>query len=366
MEGHEELRREVGYGGSVVVPQVLENVQVLSSKNLKEIPHYYVQHQAETDLIEDEDSFLIPVIDMSKLLDQNSSTHHYELATLHLACKDWGFFQLINHGVSEEVIEKMKIDTQEFFQLPLEEKKAYAQLPNDFEGYGQAFLFSQEQKLDWGDRFYLVVRPVSQRNMRFWPTHPTSLSENLDRYSMEMQKLTVCLLKFMSRNLGLDLETFPNMFVEGRQGVRLNLYPPCVQANKVIGLSPHSDPNGLSLLVQVNDVQGLQIKKNGKWVPVKPVPGAFIVNIGDVIEMMTNGEYKSIEHRVVVNLENQRLSIGAFLSPDIKTMIGPLPDLVKQNGPKYKNVSYEEYLEGIYKIEKLDSKSLIDQMKLEQ
>lgn len=82
--------------------------------------------------------------------------------------------------------------------------------------------------------------------------------------------------------------------------------------------------------------------------------------------MMTNGEYKSIEHRVVVNLENQRLSIGAFLSPDIKTMIGPLPDLVKQNGPKYKNVSYEEYLEGIFKIKKLDSKSLIDQTKLEQ
>lgn len=84
------------------------------------------------------------------------------------------------------------------------------------------------------------------------------------------------------------------------------------------------------------------------------------------MQMMTNGEYKSIEHRVVVNLENQRLSIGAFLSPDIKTMIGPLPDLVKQNGPKYKNVSYEEYLEGIFKIKKLDSKSLIDQMKLEQ
>ena len=94
MDGHEELRREVGYGGSVVVPQVLENVQVLSSKNLKEIPHYYVQRQAETDLIEDENSFLIPVIDMSKLLDQNSSTHHYELARLHSACKDWGFFQV--------------------------------------------------------------------------------------------------------------------------------------------------------------------------------------------------------------------------------------------------------------------------------
>lgn len=82
--------------------------------------------------------------------------------------------------------------------------------------------------------------------------------------------------------------------------------------------------------------------------------------------MMTNGEYKSIEHRVVVNLEKQRLSIAAFLNPDIKTMISPLPDLVKQNRPKYKSVSYEEYLARIYQIKKLDRKSLIDQMKLEQ
>ena len=109
--------------------------------------------------------------------------------------------------------------------------------------------------------------------------------ENLEKYSVEMRKLTVCLLKFMSRNLGLDSDTFTSMFEEGSQAVRLNLYPPCVQANKVMGLGPHSDLNGLSLVVQVNDVQGLQIKKNGKWVPVKPVPGGFIVNIGDLIEV---------------------------------------------------------------------------------
>ncbi|GMN30746.1 hypothetical protein TIFTF001_002940 [Ficus carica] len=367
MDGHEELRREVGYGGSAVVPQVLENVQVLSSKKLKEIPHHYLHYKPETDLEEvegpvwekdkkkfssdtwpnsPEDSFLVPVIDMSKLLDQNPSIYHHEMARLHSACRDWGFFQLINHGVPEEVIEKMKIDTQEFFQLPLEEKKAYTQLPNDFERYGQALLFSQEQKLDWGDRFLLVVQPVSQRNMRFWPTHPNSFRENLEKYSVEMRKLTVCLLKFMSRNLGLDSDTFTSMFEEGSQAVRLNLYPPCVQANKVMGLGPHSDLNGLSLVVQVNDVQGLQIKKNGKWVPVKPVPGGFIVNIGDLIE--------------------QRLSIGAFLSPDTKTMIAPLPGLVKQSRPKYKSVSFEEYLERVAQIKRLDSKGLIDQMKLEQ
>ena len=94
MEGHEELRKEVGYGGSVVVPQVLENVQVLSSNNLREIPHYYLQNEAETDPVEVEDSFHMPVIDMSKLLDKDPSIYDHELTRLHSACKDWGFFQV--------------------------------------------------------------------------------------------------------------------------------------------------------------------------------------------------------------------------------------------------------------------------------
>ena len=89
----------------------------------------------------------------------------------------------------------------------------------------------------------------------------------------------------MSRNLGLNPEILPIMFEGGTQGVRMNFYPPCVQANKVMGLTPHSDATGLTLLVQVNEVQGLQIKKNGKWVPVNPIPGAFIVNIGDIVEV---------------------------------------------------------------------------------
>lgn len=82
--------------------------------------------------------------------------------------------QLINHGVGDEVIEKMKIDIQEFFELPLEEKMACAQLPNNIEGYGQAFVVSEDQKLDWGDMLFLLPQPVPIRNMRFWPTIPSS------------------------------------------------------------------------------------------------------------------------------------------------------------------------------------------------
>ncbi|XP_062119481.1 S-norcoclaurine synthase 1-like [Humulus lupulus] len=346
------------YGGSLPV----ENVQELASKNQTKIPPRYVRPEAELDPISVLESLELPVINMTKLLDDRHPLHHDELAKLHLTCKDWGFFQLINHGVPEEVIENIKIDTEEFFNMPLEKKNDYAQKPNSLEGYGHAFVLSEEQKLDWGDMFYLQALPVSMRNMRSWPNQPISFRENLDKYSRELQKVALFLLKFISRNLGLNSETLTSNFEDGRQGIRINFYPPCVQANKVMGLTPHSDATGLTLLLQVNDVQGLQIKKNGKWILVKPVPDAFIVNIGDVIEIMSNGEYKSVEHRAVVNPEKQRLSIAAFHGTHTKGIIGPLPDLVKKSKANYKSISTEDYLRFVFR-KKLDGKSHVHCLK---
>ncbi|GFZ00891.1 hypothetical protein Acr_14g0005260 [Actinidia rufa] len=108
--------------------------------------------------------------------------------------------QLINHGISE-AIEEMKKVTEEFFQLSLEEKMTCAQLPNNIEGYGQAFVVSEDQKLDWGDMLFLVPMPASQRNMRFWPTTPTAFRSTLDKYSSELQRVAISLLRLMAKNL---------------------------------------------------------------------------------------------------------------------------------------------------------------------
>lgn len=108
----------------------------------------------------------------------------------------------------------------------------------------------------------------------------------MDSYSSQLVRILLFLLRAMAKNLQLSPDVLASMFEEGTQGIRLNYYPPCKQANEVMGLTPHSDATGLTLLSQVNDVDGLQIKKDGKWLPIKPVPGAFIVNIGDVIEVV--------------------------------------------------------------------------------
>ncbi|CAI9095445.1 OLC1v1031399C1 [Oldenlandia corymbosa var. corymbosa] len=344
---------------NIGVSLLVENVQQLASKALKEIPHRYIRPEIRTDEVSVNESSQIPVIDMSKLGTGNVG-YQTEMSKLHQACKEWGFFQLTNHGAATE-IENMKAATQEFFMLPLEEKMVYAQQPDNLEGYGQAFVMSEDQKLDWSDMFFIYCLPESSRNLKFWPTNPASFRSSLEEYSRELHKVCSSLCELMATNLGVD--EFSGMYKELIQSIRLNYYPPCSQPDKVIGLSPHSDINLLTLLVQSDEVEGLQIRKNGKWIPIKPIPEAIVVNVGDTMEIMSNGLYESIEHRAVVNSHKARLSLAAFHGPSGEANIGPLPDLVKENGAKFKTVNYEEFLK-IYLGRTLDGKSMLDYVRI--
>lgn len=107
----------------------------------------------------------------------------------------------------------------------------------------------------------------------------------MDKYSLELTKVTSELLEAMSKDLGIEPEVLFDLFKGQPQTMRMNYYPPCPQADKVLGLSAHTDGAGLTLLLHVNDVQGLQIRKDGKWLSVKTLPGAFVVNIGDILEV---------------------------------------------------------------------------------
>ncbi|KAK4857882.1 hypothetical protein QYF36_007613 [Acer negundo] len=112
-----------------------------------------------------------------------------------------------------------------------------------------------------------------------------------------------------------------------------NYYPPCPQPEQVIVLAPHSDFGGITILLEVNDVQGLQIKKYGKWILGKSLPNAFIINIGDTLEILSNGTYRSIEHRATINSLKERLSVATFCSPKLDGDIGPAPSLVTLETP---------------------------------
>lgn len=104
---------------------------------------------------------------------------------------------------------------------------------------------------------------------------------------MALREVAIFLLQTMAKNLGLDPNRLISTFKDIAQQLRFNYYPPCPKAaDKVIGLSPHSDSDVLTLLLQVNDVHGLQVMNNGKWFTIEPLSGAFVVNVGDILEVI--------------------------------------------------------------------------------
>ncbi|XP_054815804.1 oxoglutarate-dependent flavonoid 7-O-demethylase 1-like [Prosopis cineraria] len=363
-----ECKKPVKLGRSLLVPSVQE---LVAKESLNKVPERYVRHghheaydSSLFQSITDSSSLQFPIIDLSKLSSPNLKSS--ELQKLHLACQDWGFFQVINHGVEESIVEGVKKGIQEFFNLPMEEKKKFWQTEEDVEGFGQAFVVSEEQKLDWADMFYIITDPPSMRKPHLFPNLHLPFKDDLEAYSVEMRKLALKMLDAMVEALGMEENEMRDLFEEGWQSMRMNYYPPCPQPELVNGLSPHSDSIGLTILLQVNQVnQGLQIKKDGNWFPVSFLPNAFVVNIGDMLEVVTNGKYKSIEHRATVNSVKERISIATFCCPKLDRDLRPAPSLIDPERPAlFKTVRVAEFLRG-FLSRKLIGKSYLDTIRIQ-
>ncbi|CAN4105729.1 unnamed protein product [Withania somnifera] len=337
-------------------------VQELVKKKLVTIPSRYVRGDQDRSVASSNKE--VPIIDMQRLINSNNhDSVNLELQKLHFAAKEWGFFQLTNHGVSCSLVEKMKHEVQVFFNLPLEEKNKFEQLPGDTDGFGQLFVVSDEQKLDWADLFYLKTAPPYLR-MPIVSRLSRSLRETIEEYSEEVKKLAMKVLEMMGKALGIEEKDVKNLFEEGMQSMRMNYYPPCPQPELVMGLCPHSDASALTFLLQVNETEGLQIKKDGIWIPIIPLPNAFVVNVGDAFEIFSNGIYRSIEHRSVVSSEKERISLATFHSPRLDGELGPSSSLVTaHNSSRFKKIGAAEYFKGFFNRE-LVGKSFLDTLRI--
>ncbi|XP_004488976.1 protein SRG1 [Cicer arietinum] len=347
-------------GTSLLVP----SVQELAKDNILTVPPRYIQSQHQDLVITEADHSIleIPVIDMNNLLSLEFGSS--ELAKLHLACKDWGFFQLVNHGVNSSLVEKVKLEIQDLFNLPMSEKKKFWQSSQHMEGFGQAFVVSEEQKLDWADLFFMTTLPKHLRMPQLFPQLPLHMRDTFELYSIELKKLAMIIVEYMGKALKIDEKEMSILFEDGVQSMRMNYYPPCPQPEKVIGLTPHSDGSGLTILLQLNEVEGLQVRKDGMWVPVKPLPNAFIVNIGDILEIITNGIYRSIEHRATVNSKKERISIATFYTSRHDGEVGPATSLINEETPaRFKRIGLKEFLRNLF-ARKLDGKSNVDALRI--
>ncbi|GMH08326.1 hypothetical protein Nepgr_010166 [Nepenthes gracilis] len=347
----------------------IDDVQELRKSKLSKIPQRFVRDLAERPSLPaiSESCFAsgIPVIDLSRIVNGNPDEFYREILMLKTACTDWGFFQVISHGIDISMLESIETAAMDFFNLPLEEKQKYPMAPGTVQGYGQAFVFSEDQKLDWCNMFALGIEPHYMRNPKLWPTKPPKFRETIEIYQTEIRNLCKKLMKYIAISLGLRGEVFEEMFGAAVQAIRMNYYPPCPRPDLVLGLSPHSDGSALTVLQQGKGSSvGLQILNNNKWVSVKPIPNALIVNIGDTIEVLTNGKYKSVEHRAVTHKEKDRLSIVTFYAPSFEVELGPMPQFVDEINPiKYRRYNHGDYSKH-YVTNKLQGKKTLEFAKI--
>ncbi|TYH51750.1 hypothetical protein ES332_D10G300000v1 [Gossypium tomentosum] len=330
----------LGWGKSLLVP----SIQEILKNDSQSVPERYIQEPKDRPLISQNlfDSLQVPVIDFSMLAQKDAN----EIRKLDLACKEWGFFQIINHGVREEIMVNMKAAMAAFFELPFQEKSKCAKGANEIQGYGQNFVVSEKQKLDWCDMMFLKTFPHETRNFKFWPLTLPGFKEAVEEYSTEIRKVSNKIDANLSVLMGMDKNGLKRKLGEFQQGIRMNYYPTCSRPDLVLGISPHSDGSLFTLLLQDDEINGLQIKHKEVWIDAKPIPNSLVVNIGDAIEILSNGMYKSIEHRAISNEKKPRMSIATFVMPGDEVQIGPLDSMVNEKHlPRsYRNIKYIDYI----------------------
>lgn len=292
----------------------------------------------------------IPIIDLSRLSNNNAD----EVARLQSALENWGIFLAVGHGMEPGFLGEVMKVTREFFKLPLEEKQKYSNLVNGnevrIEGYGNDMVVSEKQILDWCDRLYIIVEPESRRVYSLWPTEPPSFRDILSEYTVSCRKIANLVLENLSKLLDLQEDYFVNMLDENAMTyARLNYYPHCPKPEHVFGMKPHTDASVITIVFIDDNVSGLQLQKNGVWYNVPIVPNALLVNVGDVMEMLSNGFFKSPVHRVVTNAVKERLSLVMFYTMGPEREIEPVPELLDEKRPRrYKKIKTKDYIAQLF------------------
>ncbi|KAG0625240.1 hypothetical protein M758_2G039400 [Ceratodon purpureus] len=234
----------------------------------------------------------IPVIDFS-MLDDKGAGKRQVLAEIARACEEWGCFHLIN-GVPAQVMDAAMKASKEFFALPAAEREKYRMTKIGGKGYGQA---GSGPTKDWNDRLFLTDfsgddEPKSERGA-FYDlvlTNPPGAKEALASYGEAMHKLVQRTMVLVSEALGQSPE-FLSKEIPLRFGTINNHYPPCPQPDLVMGLAPHED-GGMFTFLHQDEVLGLEVLKDGRWVPVPPLTHAFVFMVADLVQIVSNDRFK--------------------------------------------------------------------------
>nr|BAE54521.1 anthocyanidin synthase [Phytolacca americana] len=320
-------------------------VETLATSGIQSIPKEYVRPKEELtsigNVFEEEmkdGGPQVPTIDIRDIASDDREVRDRAILELNRAAMEWGVMHLINHGIPNELIDRVKAVGGAFFELPIEEKEKYAndQATGNVQGYGSKLAENASGQLEWEDYFFHLIFPEDKRDLSIWPTTPSDYICAVSEYAKELRALATKILSALSLALGLEeprLEKEVGGLEELLLQLKINYYPKCPQPELALGVEAHTDVSALTFILH-NMVPGLQLFYEGKWVTAKCVPNSIIMHIGDTIEILSNGKYKSILHRGLVNKEKVRISWAVFCEPPKeKIILKPLTELLTEEEP---------------------------------
>lgn len=319
----------------------------------------------------------LPIIDISPFLSATSSRSQLQECAqkLNNACVETGFFYLTGHGIPTTVTDRILSTTRAFFLDSTDEEKdrikrleAGVDYGDGARGYQKVGENVTKGRRDWHEAIDLyrewdelgadTTSPPHGllRGKNLIPDSPADLKTALCDYIEEMKRLGTAVVRAMGDALDLD-ETSKDVFVDATDEsfwvFRLIGYPGLPPRNDDgeagVSCGEHTDYGCVTLLLADPTPGALQVQsKSGSWINADPLPGAIVVNIGDMMERWTNGLWKSTNHRVVHKASNYRVSVPFFFEPNFDAKVAPLKECIDRTGGvrKYEEVMYGDWLEG--------------------
>lgn len=290
----------------------------------------------------------VPVIDLSLPGSQSK---------LIRACEELGFFKVTNHGISKELITRLEEEAIKFFRLSQSDKDSSGP-PNPF-GYGSNNI-GPNGDVGWLEYLLLdaTTKPISHSSLS------ASFCSVLDEYTIQVKKLACEVLELIAEGLRIEpRDIFSKLLMDDESDsvLRLNHYPPCPSLQSLdrslTGFGAHTDPQIISVL-RSNNTTGYQISlRDGSWVSVPPDQDSFFFNVGDSLQVLTNGRFRSVRHRVLANGYKSRVSMIYFGGPPSAQMLAPLPLLMGEGEQSlYREFTWVEYKRSAYKSRLADNR----------